>query len=150
MRFMMLMIPRVYQGKEGQTAGADLTPSAAAVEKMMKYNEELAMAGVLLSLDGLHPPLTGACVSFPRGKPIVTDGCFVETKQVLGGYWIIQVQSRDEAIEWAKRVPAEEGDVIEVRRIFETSEFPEDVQKAADSPAVEAQLEGRRRPVCCT
>lgn len=150
MRFMMLMIPRVYQGDAGRKAGVDFTPGAEAVERMMKYNEELARAGVLLSLDGLHPPLTGACVSFPGGKPIVTDGCFVEMKQVLGGYWIIRVKSRDEAIEWAKRVPADEGDVIEVRRIFEASEFPDEVQKAADSPSVKAQIEKNSRTACCS
>jgi hypothetical protein len=141
MRFMMLMIPGVYQGAKGQKAGADFTPSAEAVEKMMKYNEELAKAGALISLDGLHPPTTGARISFKGGKPKVTDGPFTESKEVLGGYWMIQVHSRQEALEWAKRVPAEEGDTVEVRQVFDMEDFPEDVQKAADNASVQAQVE---------
>lgn len=141
MRYMMLMIPGVYQGTNGQKAGADFAPSAEMVEKMMKYNEELAKTGALISLDGLHPPATGARVSFSRGKVSVTDGPFVESKEALGGYWIIQVNSRKEAIEWARRCPALDGDIIEIRQVFELSEFPEDVQKAADSPTVKAQVE---------
>ncbi|AYG67336.1 MULTISPECIES: YciI family protein [unclassified Rhizobium] len=127
MRFMMLMIPGGYA-----SATPDTMPSAEAVEAMMKYNEELKKAGVLLALDGLHPPSSGARVSFKGGKPAVVDGPFAEVKEVLGGYWVIDVRSRDEAIEWARRCPASESDVIEVRRIFEMSEFPEDVQKAAE------------------
>ena len=73
---------------------------------MMKYNEALQKAGVLLALDGLHPPSMGARVSFPGGKPKVTDGPFAEAKEVLGGYWMIQVKSKEEAIEWASRCPA--------------------------------------------
>ena len=72
---------------------------------MMKYNEELQKAGVLLALDGLHPPSMGARVSFSGGKPTVTDGPFAEAKEVLGGYWMIQVKSKEEAIEWASRCP---------------------------------------------
>ena len=138
---MMLMIPGVYQGADGRKAGADFTPPADAVEKMMKYNEALAKAGALISLDGLHPPVTGARVSFRGGKPKVTDGPFTESKEVLGGYWMIQTKSRQEAIDWAKRVPAEEGDTIEVRQVFDPEDFPEDVQKAADNPTVKAQVQ---------
>lgn len=127
MRFMMLMIPGGYA-----TAAPDAMPSAEAVEAMMKYNEELKKAGVLLTLDGLHPPATGARVSFRGGKPSVVDGPFAEVKEVLGGYWMIDVRSRDEAIEWARRCPASENDIIEVRRVQEMSDFPEDVQKAAE------------------
>ncbi len=127
MRFMMLMIPGGYA-----TAAPDAMPSAEAVKAMMKYNEELKRAGVLLALDGLHPPSVGARVSFKGGKPAVTDGPFAEVKEVLGGYWMIDVRSREEAIEWARRCPAGENDVIEVRRVQEMSDFPEDVQKAAE------------------
>lgn len=127
MRFMMLMIPGGYA-----SAAPDTMPGAEAVESMMKYNEALKMAGVLLALDGLHPPSSRARVSFKGGKPVVVDGPFAEVKEVLGGYWVIDVRSRDEAIEWARRCPAGEDDVIEVRRIFEISEFPEDVQKVAE------------------
>ena len=136
MRFMMLMIPKVYQN--GQKAGPDLRPSAEMVEKMEKYNEELAKAGALISLDGLHPPVTGARVTFSKGKTKVTDGPFAESKEVLGGYWMIQTKSKQEAIDWIRRCPAEEGDVIELRQVFEISDFPPDVQKAADNPTVTA------------
>ncbi len=145
MRFMMLMIPGVYQGSNGKQAGADFTPNAEAVEEMMKYNEELAKAGVLLALDGLHSPATAARVSFSGGKPAVHDGPFTEAREVLGGYWMIRAKSREEAIGWARRVPAQDGDVIEVRQVFENEEFPPEVRKAAESPVVRAQVEKVRR-----
>ena len=125
MRFMMLMIPKGYE-----TAAPGAMPDAKAVEAMMKYNESLQKAGVLLALDGLHPPSMGARVSFSGGKPKVTDGPFAEAKEVLGGYWMIQVKSRAEAVEWATRVPAEDGDLIEIRQVFEMEDFPPEVQKA--------------------
>jgi hypothetical protein len=123
---MMLMIP---QGYESATPGT--VPEAAAVAAMMKYNESLQKAGVLLSCDGLHPPSMGARVSFAGGKPKVTDGPFAEVKEVLGGYWMIEVNSREEAIAWASRCPGSPNEVIEVRQVQEMSDFPEDVQKAA-------------------
>jgi len=126
MRFMMLMIPKGYE-----KAAPNTTPPADAVEKMMRYNEELQKAGVLLSLDGLHPLSSGARVSFADGKPIVTDGPYIETKEVLGGYWMIKVNSRQEAIDWAKRCPAAQNETIEIRQVFEMEDFPADVQKAA-------------------
>jgi hypothetical protein len=98
---------------------------------MMKYNESLQKAGVLLALDGLHPPSMGARVTFADGKPKVTDGPFAEAKEVLGGYWMIQVKSKEEAIEWARRCPAQGNEVIEVRQVQEMADFPPDVQKAA-------------------
>src|SRR5215471_1694126 len=124
MRFMMLMIPKGYE-----SAAAGVTPSAEAVAAMMRYNESLKKAGILLSLDGLHPPSMGARVTFPDGKPVVTDGPFSEVKEVLGGYWMIQVRSREEAIEWAKRCPAGPNETIEIRQVQELSDFPKDVQK---------------------
>ncbi|HWF77144.1 MAG TPA: YciI family protein [Caulobacteraceae bacterium] len=127
MRYMMLMIPGGYA-----TAAPDAMPTAEAVSEMMKYNEALKDAGVLLGLDGLHPPSAGARVSFKGRKPLVTDGPFAEVKEVLGGYWMINVASRDEAIAWASKCPAGENDVIEVRQVQEMSDFPEDVQKAAE------------------
>lgn len=126
MRFMMLMIPKGYE-----TAKAGASPTAEAVTAMMKYNESLKKAGVLLSLDGLHPPSTGARVTFPDGKPVVVDGPFPEAKEVVGGYWMIQVRSREEAIEWAKRCPASPNETIEIRQVQELADFPADVQKAA-------------------
>jgi hypothetical protein len=142
MRYLMMMIPRVYQPDTpaAERAGEGFTPPADAVAKMMKFNEELAKAGALVALDGLHPVAKGARVSFNGGKPKVTDGPFIEAKEVVGGYWIIQTKSKEEAVEWARRVPAAEGDVIEIRQIFEMSDFPPDVQEAADSPLVREQI----------
>lgn len=145
MRFMILMIPNVYQGAEGKKSGPDYTPSVEMVEKMMKYNEELANAGALISLDGLHPREKGARVSFFNGKATVTDGPFIESKEVLGGYWMVQFKSKEEALEWSKRVPAQDGDVVEIRQVFETEDFPADVQKAAHNPTVKAQVEKHQR-----
>lgn len=119
MRFMLLMIPEVY----GKPVSPDFKPDAAAVAEMRKFNDSLAKAGVLLSLDGLHPPFSGARVSFGGGKPKVTDGPFAEAKEVLGGYWMIDVKSKEEAVEWVRRCPAAPGDVIEIRRVFEASDF---------------------------
>jgi len=127
MRFMMLMIPKGYESSPPGTV-----PPADAVAAMMKYNESLRKAGVLIALDGLHPPSMGARVSFAGGKPKVTDGPFAEAKEVLGGYWMIQVRSRDEAIAWASRCPASENEVIEIRQVQEFEDFPPDVQKAAE------------------
>jgi hypothetical protein len=143
MRFMMIMIPRVYQpdAPTEQKAGEGFTPPAEAVAEMMKFNEELARAGALVALDGLHPNSKGARVAFVGGRPTVTDGPFIEAKEVIGGYWIIQAGSKQEAVEWASRCPAADGDVIEVRQVFEMSDFPPDVQKAAENPTVEAQIE---------
>jgi hypothetical protein len=127
MRFMMLVIPKGYEDAAPGTA-----PPADAVERMMKYNEALQKAGILLALDGLHPPSMGARVTFPGGKAKVTDGPFAEAKEVLGGYWMIQVKSKAEAIEWASRAPMGENEIIEVRQVQEMSDFPEDVQKASE------------------
>ena len=127
MRFMMLVIPKGYENAAPGTVPDD----PAAVERMMKYNESLQQAGVLLALDGLHPPSMGARVSFQGGTPTVTDGPFPEAKEVVGGYWVIQVKSKAEAIEWAKRCPASENEVIEVRQVQEFADFQPDVQQAA-------------------
>ncbi len=118
MRFMMLMIPGGYE-----TAAPDALPDVKHVAAMTKFNEDLQKAGVLLALDGLHPPSSGARVSFKAGKPKVTDGPFAEAKEVLGGYWMIDVKSRAEAIEWAKKCPALDNEVIEVRRVQEVEDF---------------------------
>lgn len=134
MRFMMLMIPKGYE-----TAAPGTMPDAKAVDAMMKYNESLQKAGVLLALDGLHPPSMGARVTFPGGKPKVTDGPFSEAKEVLGGYWMIQVKSKQEAIEWASRCPAGENEIIEIRQVQEFADFPADVQQvAAKFPEMQA------------
>src|ERR1700726_996637 len=126
MRFMMLMIPRGYE-----SAAPGTMPPADAVAAMMKYNEALKAAGVLITCDGLHPPSMGARVSFAGGTPLVTDGPFTEAKEVLGGYWMIDVKSREEAIAWARRCPASANEIIEIRQVQEMEDFPPDVQKAA-------------------
>jgi hypothetical protein len=122
MRFMMFMYPEISE--------ADWNPSAEDVQEMHRYNEELRKAGMLLALDGLHPPGEGASVSFDgEGGNTVTDGPFAEAKEVVGGFWIIQARSVEEAVEWAKRCPGQNCR-IEVRRVFEMEDFPEDVQAA--------------------
>ena len=126
MRFMMLMIPRGYEA-----AAPGAMPPVEAVAAMMKYNEELKEAGVLITLDGLHPPSMGVRVSFETGKPVVTDGPFTESKEVIGGYWMIDVQSREEAIAWAKRCPAANNETIEIRQVMEMADFPPDLKEAA-------------------
>ncbi len=126
MRFMMLVIPKAYE-----KAGADFVPPADLVAKMTKYNESLSKAGVVLAMDGLHPPAKGARVKFGGGKPKVVDGPFTESKELVGGFWMIQVKSKEEAVEWAKRAPMLDGDIIEVRQVQELSEFPPEIQAAA-------------------
>ena len=120
------MMPKGYEKAQPGTM-----PDANAVAAMMKYNEALQKAGVLLALDGLHPPSMGARVTFSGGKPEVTDGPFTEAKEVIGGYWMIQVKSKEEAGEWASRCPASDREVIELRQVQEMSDFPADVQEAA-------------------
>ena len=125
MRFMMMVnIPATI-------TAADYPPDAELVAAMTRYNEELTKAGVLLALDGLHPAEHGARVSFRGGgKPTVTDGPYAEAKELVGGYWIIDVRSKEEAVQWASRAPMNDGEVIEVRQVFELAEFPADVQEA--------------------
>jgi hypothetical protein len=125
-RFMMLMIPKGYE-----SADPSVRPSAEGVAEMMTYNKEMLDSGVMLSGEGLHPPSAGARVSFSGGKPTIKDGPFAEAKELIGGFWIIQVGSRQEAVDWAARCPAGDGDIIEIRQIFEMEDFPPDVQEAA-------------------
>ncbi len=108
------------------------SPSAEDVAEMGKFNEKLTQAGVLLAADGLHPPTEGARVRRTGGKVAATDGPFAEAKEVVGGYWTIDVQNKEEAVKWALRCPLSEGDMIEVRRVYEMSDFPADVQAAAE------------------
>lgn len=127
MRFMMIVIPKDYA-----TASPDAMPDPEAVEKMMEYNQELLDAGIVVGMESLHPPSAdGARVSFESGTPVVTDGPFTEAKEVIGGYWILDVPSKEEAVAWAKRAPMPAGETIEIRRLHEMEEFPEDVQEAA-------------------
>ncbi len=127
MQFMMLMIPLGYE-----TAPPDVQLDPERVKSMMQYNQALKDAGVLIALDGLHPPSMGVRVSFPGGKPMVTDGPFAESKEVLGGYWMIDVKSKEEAIAWAEKCPASENEIIEIRQVQEMSDFSPEVQQAAE------------------
>jgi hypothetical protein len=117
MRFMMLMYP-------GEKAEEGVLPDKAAIANMMKYNADLQKAGVLLAGDGLQPSSKGARVRYSGGQPTVTDGPFSEAKELVGGYWMIQVTSREEAIEWAKRCPASDAEMVELRQVYELSDFP--------------------------
>jgi hypothetical protein len=126
MRFMMFMYPEIEE--------KDWEPTAEAVAAMGRYNEELRRAGMLLSLDGLRPPGDGGTVRFSAtGAATVTDGPFAEAKEVVGGYWLIQARSKEEALEWASRCPAQSC-AIEVRRVAEMEDFPEEVQEAYEGP----------------
>ena len=122
MHFMMLMIPDVYRGNK--TLDAGFVPDAKKIEEMTRFNEEMGKAVKILALNGLHPLSAGVRVSFGKGKPMVTDGPFIEAKEVLGGYWIVEADSKEELVKWAERCPADEGDVIEIREIFGEADFP--------------------------
>lgn len=136
MRFMMIMIP-----SPAAEAGVPGDPEFYAA--MMRYNEDLTKSGALLALDGLQPSSKGARVSFSGGKATIKDGPFTEAKEVIGGYWMIQVRSKEEAVAWAARCPAMDGDTIEVRQVFEMSDFAPEVQAAVEDSAavVSAGLE---------
>ncbi len=135
MRFLMLMIPAVYQPGAADPDKVVQTMDPEKVARMMKLNEDLHAAGALIALDGLHPLSRGARISYKGGKPVVTDGPFAEVKEVIGGYWIIKADSKDEALGWARRIPAEDGDIVEVRQIQEMSDFSDEVVDAAKSSA---------------
>jgi hypothetical protein len=124
MRIMMILYPKGYE-----SAPPDKLPDLEAAMKMMEYNMSMQKAGVLLACDGLYPPSAGgARISYSGGKATVTDGPFTEAKEAVGGYWILQVRSREEAIEWFRRAPVADGEIIEVRQFFE---MPDDVQEAS-------------------
>lgn len=116
MRFMMLMIPKGYE-----QAAPGAMPDAKSVAAMMKYNESLQKAGVLLALDGLHPPSMGARVSFSGGKPKVTDGPFAEAKEYLAGFYLVEADSIDQVIAHAATLPDAHNDGIEVRPVWDMS-----------------------------
>jgi hypothetical protein len=121
MQFMMLMIPKVYRGNTKLDPA--FVPDPQKVQQMARFNEELGKAVTILSLNGLHPLTTGARVSFGKGKPMVTDGPFIETTEVLGGYWLVEASSKEELLSWVQRCPADEGDVIEIRQVFDAADF---------------------------
>ena len=120
MKFMMLMIPAVYQGG---TPAPGFKPDPEKVKEMRRFNEELGKTFKIESLNGLHPRATGARVSFAKGRASVTDGPFIETKEVVGGYWLVEAPSKEEVVKWAQRCPADEGDTIEIRQVFGPEDF---------------------------
>lgn len=124
MRFMMLL-PCPPEPLEKLTA----VPNKEIVTAMRKYNEEMAKADVMLAAEGLHATSKGFRIKVSGGKKIVTDGPFTETKEVIAGFWIIQVKSKEEALEWAKRCPLPENGLVEIRQVFENADFPPELQK---------------------
>jgi hypothetical protein len=125
MRFMMLL-PAPVEALEKCAV-----PDPGIVAAMRKYDQEMKKAGVLLAEEGLHPTSKGVRIKVSGGKRIVTDGPFIETKEVIAGFWIIQVKSKEEAVEWAARCPLPECGVIEIRQIFENCDFPPELQEKA-------------------
>ncbi len=126
MKFLMLMIPRGYQPgtPASERAGEDFAPKLEDLEPMGKFNDELAKAGALVDVDGLHPIDKGARVTFAKGKATVVDGPFIESKEVIGGYWILEASSKEQVLEWAQRCPALDGDVLEIRPIYDLQDIP--------------------------
>lgn len=139
MRFMMIV-------KATKDSEAGVMPSQEMIDAMMKYNEELVRAGVLLAADGLHSSSNGIRISYPTpgGKPVVTDGPFTEAKELIAGFWLIQVQSREEAIEWALRAPDPHGHgegQIELRQVFDAPELTQDPESLAKEASLRQQVE---------
>jgi hypothetical protein len=115
MKFMLLV-------KADKSSDEGVMPTKEELVAMGKYNEELVKAGILLAADGLHPTSAGARVGFSGGNSTVTDGPFTETKELIAGYWVIQAKTKEEAIEWARRVPFQDGE-IEVRQVFDVDDL---------------------------
>ena len=121
MQFMILMIPAGY--RDNKKLDKKFVPDPKDLQEMGRFNEELSNQVKLLSLNGLHPLSTGARVSFSKGKNTVTDGPFVETKEVLGGYWMVEADSKQQLVGLMQKCPAKDGDVIEIRQIFSPADF---------------------------
>ncbi len=138
MRFMMLMYP----GPQAETEQGPGNMDQALVEAMVAFNQRLVDAGVMLGGDGLHPTKRGARVRFGKGKTAVTDGPFTETKEILGGYWMIQAASLEAAVAWARQAPCPEGEMIEIRQVYEPEDFGEEV--AAKERQMIADIEARK------
>ena len=116
MRFIVLV-------KASKDSEAGVMPTQELLAEMGKFNEELAKAGVMLAGEGLQPSSKGVRVKFSGNKRTVTDGPFAETKELVAGYWLWQVRSKEEAIEWLKRAPFRDGEVVEIRQVFEAEDF---------------------------
>ena len=140
MRFMIIV-------KANADSEAGVMPSSEALAAMGRYNEELIAAGILLAADGLHASSSGARVRFDKGRTEVSDGPFAETKELVAGYWLIDVKSRDEAIAWVKRIPFEDGEVVEIRKVFEASDFPADSISGEHLEKEAAWREANQKPL---
>jgi hypothetical protein len=138
MRFMVIV-------KADKNSEAGVLPSREILTEMMKYNEQLVKAGVMQSAEGLHASSKGARVKFSGGKTTVTDGPFVETKELIAGFWIFQVKSKQEAIDWVRKAPME-GTELEIRQIFESEDFGEHMTPSlkAKEEELRAQTAGKR------
>ena len=137
MRFMILV-------KASKESEAGAMPSAELVAAMGKFNEEMVAAGVLLAGEGLHPTTKGVRLKFSGGKPSITNGPFPATNELVAGFWMIQVASKDEALAWASRIPFTDGEEVEIRQVFEASDFPADVlppEAAAREEALREELQ---------
>ncbi|MET1027571.1 MAG: YciI family protein [Dongiaceae bacterium] len=134
MRFMM-------QVRANAKSESGVMPSKELIAAMGKYNEEMIKAGVMLAGDGLQPSAKGARISFAGGKPKVTQGPFPDPKELISGFWMIQVKSKEEAIDWATRVPFKDGEVIELRQVFETADFPAEILPPEEAAREDAQRE---------
>lgn len=164
MRFLVFMIPAGYQPSSFAKASADSSQRGASGEKdgrqqnpdfsadpkkaarlmaaMGKFNDELKLAGALRSVDGLAPLAKGARLAFTGGKPTVTDGPAVDSKEVVGGYWLVEAKTKQQVVDWWKRCPAEDGDVIEIRQVAEMADFPAELQKALQEQGVGNKEQG--------
>jgi hypothetical protein len=138
MRFMMIV-------KATKESEAGVLPSKELLAAMGKFNEEMMNAGVLLAGEGLHPSSKGARIAYSGQKRTVTDGPFAQTGELIAGFWLIKVKSKHEAIEWASRVPFADDEVVEVRQVFETSDFPADILPPEDAAREEAWREAQQR-----
>jgi hypothetical protein len=138
MRFMMIV-------KASKESEAGAMPTKELVAAMGKFNEEMIKAGVMLSGEGLHPSSKGARIAYSGQKRTVTDGPFSQTGELIAGFWVINVKSKDEALDWAKRVPFTNGEVVEVRQIFETSDFPPEILPPDDAAREQAWRDAQQR-----
>lgn len=138
MRFMVMMYP-------GPDAEAGRLPTEKELTEMGAYNEQLAKAGVILSGEGLQPTSKGARIHFGGGAPRVSDGPFTESKEIIGGFWLWQVKSKEEAVEWARRCPASPGQMLELRQVFEMADFGEAMTPELRDAEARLREEGEAR-----
>ena len=139
MRFMLIV-------KANEDSEAGVMPTKEAMDAMGRYNDELVKAGVMLAGEGLHPSSDGARLTFKGGKATVTDGPFAESKELIAGYWVLDVSSREEALEWASRAPFEDGAVLELRKVFEAADFPPEILSPEHAAKEQAWRDQYQKP----